>query len=254
MIIRAKFPSTCPTCGGRIQPGTLVGWDPGTKATHEDCGAPQRATRSSATTRSATTRSAAARSAAARSAAARRNPQPALKAGEQIIGRGGDDPAPYVVGRVLHMERVAGGGGPDGHYFVVVWGGARTRGCEDMGYYDKWYVSGIIRPASADEAAPVAERLAAAATKKAEADALEASKIVESHVWDGPPAGSETIWSETRMAGSEYWSAGADGIVRYTSSDYDAGPHTWETTATRDQVEALKASGLYRPNLLAAAR
>lgn len=42
MIIRAKFPSTCPGCGERIRVGEQVEWARGTKARHVAC-APGRA-------------------------------------------------------------------------------------------------------------------------------------------------------------------------------------------------------------------
>jgi|SRR5215472_6602306 len=37
MTIRAKFASICPTCGERIEIGTVVEWERGQKATHVDC-------------------------------------------------------------------------------------------------------------------------------------------------------------------------------------------------------------------------
>lgn len=37
MIITARFASTCPSCGTRIQPGTRVEWERGAKATHTRC-------------------------------------------------------------------------------------------------------------------------------------------------------------------------------------------------------------------------
>ena len=37
MIIKAKFSSTCPTCGRRIKKGDSVEWSKGRKAVHADC-------------------------------------------------------------------------------------------------------------------------------------------------------------------------------------------------------------------------
>lgn len=37
MTITAKFPGTCPACGGEITPGTKIEWSKGEKARHTDC-------------------------------------------------------------------------------------------------------------------------------------------------------------------------------------------------------------------------
>lgn len=65
---------------------------------------------------------------------------------------------------------------------------------------------------------------------------------------DAPPAGSEPIWEEYRMSGSDRWLEGPDGVIYYVRSDYDMGPAAWRTSATRAQIERAKKLGL-RPGL-----
>lgn len=38
MTMNAKYPSTCPTCRGRITPGQSIEWSKGTPARHSSCG------------------------------------------------------------------------------------------------------------------------------------------------------------------------------------------------------------------------
>lgn len=42
MTIRAKYPSICDTCGGRIREGDFIHWMRGLPAVHESCQAFQR--------------------------------------------------------------------------------------------------------------------------------------------------------------------------------------------------------------------
>jgi hypothetical protein len=71
----------------------------------------------------------------------------------------------YDVGRTIHMGKVHGGGGPDGHFWTIVSADKPWRN-EDLGHYD-WTETARVRPATDDEAAPVAARLEVAARKKA---------------------------------------------------------------------------------------
>lgn len=251
MVITAKYASTCPDCGNTIREGSKVQWERGQKARHVSCpnggtgdAAPQGRGRKSWAKPLPS-------SSNARAPRAVRNPQPKLATGEQFVQRAGNDPAPYTVGETLRFNNVTGGGGPDGHYWTVTWASGSRRGNEDNQEFERRIVSGHVRPATDGEAAPVAERIAAANAKKEGAETLCAvlSASKSGHTYDGPPAEVETIWEESRPAGSERWSADPSGQVYYTSSDYDMGPSTWTSSATKEQVEALRATGLYRPNL-----
>lgn len=71
----------------------------------------------------------------------------------------------YDVGRTLRVGNVAGGGGPDGHYWTIVSCDKPWRN-EDADVFD-WTETARVRPATDEEAAPVAARIELAARKKA---------------------------------------------------------------------------------------
>lgn len=153
MTITAKFPGTCTVCGRHIGVGDKIEWQKGEGSRHAAC-APGTARPS-------------ARRSSPRPAGRRRSDEPrGLRAGEQLIERtshGRDDG--YAVGSTIHARRIAGGGGADGHYWTVLEAG-KTPPNEDLDRFD-WMSWAIVRPATEAEAAPVAERLAAAETRKA---------------------------------------------------------------------------------------
>lgn len=153
--------------------------------------------------------------------------------------RGRDDC--YEVGEVIAVDR--------GTKFAVVIESGKYRDDDT----DGWMLTARVRPATEAEATPVKTRREARQAAKAAADTLAADLRAAMHaeLVDGLPAGAVDLWVEQRMAGSERWSL-ADGSVYYTESDYDMGQMTWRTTATAEQVAALKATSLYRPGLLEA--
>ncbi len=112
MIITAKFPSRCASCGNNIGAGDRIEWKKGSPAVHERC---------------------AGRSVAPKAAAPkhynipRSNVTPkAPKKSVDTTGcisltrRSQDRHDNYDVGQLLHATRISGGGGHDGHYFTVV--------------------------------------------------------------------------------------------------------------------------------------
>src|SRR5574341_658376 len=82
-------------------------------------------------------------------------PDPGL--GEQIVRRRGHDPA--IPGRTYRFRNISGGGGPGGLYWTVLSSGTSPPN-EDLGSFD-WTVWTHVRPATDEEAAPVAMRIAA---------------------------------------------------------------------------------------------
>lgn len=78
----------------------------------------------------------------------------------------------YAIGETNRFTKVAGGGGPDGHYWTVVAAGKRriSEG-EDDTYADRhgssWACWAHLRPATDEEAAPVVVRIARVETRKA---------------------------------------------------------------------------------------
>jgi len=158
----------------------------------------------------------------------------------------------YEVGKIMHLPKCSGGGGPDGHYFRVV-KSSKYRDDDT----DEWMLIGEVVAATADEAAPVAARIVAKALAETEAKAL-AGALREVRIMGETdarlfyaPKDVIDLWIEQRAAGSERWTfSPTTGIIYYAESSYDDGPATWATSATREQVEALKATGLYRPSLL----
>jgi hypothetical protein len=178
-----------------------------------------------------------------------RKEAPVIPANAQSIQRRSAGKADgYEVGAIMRLGNVAGGGGPDGHYFRVI---SASKYRDDD--YDEWYATAYVVPATDAEAAPVAERIARKAAAKAEAEALMralgASKSASMHLDQEPAGAMVTLWEDRRAAGSEAWIAIGQQVY-YTQSSYDDGPRWWATSATIEQVEQAKATGLIRPNLL----
>jgi len=145
MTITARYPSRCASCGGAIHAGDRIEWSKGTAARHTKCSGAARKSTSSSTL-----------------------PVPAT--GEQIVQK---YDGTYEVGQTLHIPRVADGGGADGHYWTVIGMGSRRiseaeNDCE-AGRRVQW---AHVRPATEDEAAPVAARVAEAAARKVAQDRL----------------------------------------------------------------------------------
>lgn len=179
MIIVAKFMSSCPKCGERIDPGDRVEWTKGSKAIHEAC--------ASTTAPGAS---------------------PVVRPTSKTTSEPGVEAAPYVryekwapckrgaLPQVAGEVRVAGktqrawaelrkgaSGGPvvEGDALVVVAQTARyesTEDNEDMGDMSGpgWHVTLYLRRATAEEAAPALARAAADRARR-EARELKTARI-----------------------------------------------------------------------------
>lgn len=153
----------------------------------------------------------------------------------------------YTVGDCIFFSKVNGG-----TYGVIIEAGKYRD--DDT---DEWMCTARVRPATEDEIAPVRarreERAAAKQAAKELADLLRNSKVIgetDARLFSRP-SDAVDIWAEIRSAGSERWShSPLTGLIYYTESSWDDGPATWKTTATREQVEQLKATGLYQPSLV----
>lgn len=138
MIITARYASVCPVCRHAIAEGAQVEWSKGAKAMHPGCaadGAPVKTARKSPSQ--------------PRAPKVRRE----LQAGETEISsrtRG------YTVGATVHAAKVAGGGGPDGHYWTVTHE-FFVRANEDNGQYDDLHCA-YVRAATEAECAPLIAR------------------------------------------------------------------------------------------------
>lgn len=177
--------------------------------------APKRATRWERQQRRATTRR----------TVRQREPGP----GEQLVHRRSRDRLDcYDVGAVLRLARVAGGGGPDGHFWTVVAQAGRWRDDDT----DEWHVSAIVRPATDEEAAPVVARLAAAERRKnLLAELGRIVRSVETHTDEQVPAGGRELVMHRTLAGSRRYVLASDGAVWEAESSYDDTPRQW---CTRD--------------------
>ena len=123
--------------------------------------------------------------------------------------------------------------------------------CEDRDCFCRRY--GWRTPYQVREIAPTAEQLAAEAeagskaARKAEIERLlQASHGVETHIGFAPPDGVSMtdLLVDARMAGSERYCLGSDGVVYYMRSDYDMGPVWWRTSATPELVAEAKTLGI----------
>lgn len=166
-----------------------------------------------------------------RAPSAPRRPSPPHVSGERTVERkskGRDDG--YDVGEVIRLPRVSGGGGPDGHWWVVI----ESRKYQEPDE-DEWMVSARVRPATDAEALPHASALD---QKKFRDDMLEEldklvrnmSNLVEDI--DKTTPGAKQIVLFRNMAGSDYYIVEDDRVIRITS-DYDMGPRYWVSKAPR---------------------
>jgi hypothetical protein len=240
MIITAKFPSTCHTCGKPIAAGEPIEWTKGSRdVRHASCVA-STPRRTSSTARHPVYSS---RPARPREAGLR---EP--KTGEQLIHRDSDA---YAIGDTIHASRIPGGGGEDGCYWTVVAAGSHriSEYEDDTREGDRRY-DAIVRPSTDPEAAACASRIAAAQARKARVaeltTLLRASRVAsETDARNqSVPRGSTVLWQDGRLAGSETWYQAPDGSVWYCRSSYDDGPAVWATTATVEQIAEAKALGL----------
>jgi hypothetical protein len=142
MSIVAKYAATCSMCHGAIRPGDKIEWAKGQPVRHTIC--PTGAKPGPV---------------APRKRVEPRQPQP----GEIAVSRrsaGRHDC--YEPGAIVHATRIAGGGGPDGHWFAVVCQTGRWQDDDT----DEWMIGGILRPATDAECAPGVARAGAKALRE----------------------------------------------------------------------------------------
>lgn len=157
-----------------------------------------------------------------------------------------DGPQRYRVGETYRIGRVSGGGGPDGHYWTVVdeWLGHHTQFSDDTREGEPC-AAATVRPATDEEAAAMAERIAAKADddkrKLALREALRSSILRPS---DSKPATGAVIVARDRLA-SEWWEQDSEGAIW---CNLPCGMGVRPTNATPDLIaEAIDARILQAP-------
>lgn len=222
MIIEAKFASTCPACSRPIAIGSRVEWERGNKARHTSC--------SEATSQNGS---------AKQSASASQKAATLPVAGERTVtreSRGRDDG--MTAGETVHMQHVSRGGGPDGHYWTVVADSSRYRDDDS----DEWMLATRVRPATDNEAAPLAARISARIELTARISELTTLARAGQSLGDvACPAGrSFTIHAGVRGSGVECAILGDDGSVSlWASGHYDDYIRTCWVTRDPRAVEIL---------------
>jgi hypothetical protein len=218
MVITAKFPSVCPCCSVRIEPGSKVEWGKGSPAQHVDCGSPKVTKLVPAP---------AARRSAPRAPRGPAFPASAPEAGAHKIEgrRNGRQDSRYDVGQVVHAPKVSiPGGGPDKAYYVVL----AAKMCspnEDQGYYD-WTECAWVRAATDEEAEAIAaERRRAAAPKlvlEAVVTALRAGQRVGDQEARAELAAPKVVECAVKHTSVERIALREDGtILGYHGGSYD---------------------------------
>lgn len=235
MIITAKFASVCPSCAGRIEAGSKVEWVKGEKARHVKCPAAGTAARATPPR-------------APRAPRGPRYPESAPEAGAHEISgrRNGRDDRRYDVGQVLYAPKVTiPGGGPDGHYYVVL-ACRLNRPNEDMGWYD-WTECAWVRAATAEEAETKAASMRRAAAPKVVAEyvtrTIRAGKqVAEEDAGSAiPSSGVDVVWS-TKGGDLHRVAVVGDVVIGYHGGSYDDyRAVAWRCAATPTLVLAVRA-------------
>lgn len=238
MIIVAKFASRCACCGQTIRPGDKIDWAKGTAARHAACAAGSRRPPKRAAT------------SAPRRPRAPQHPT-AVQAPEQVVYRRstGRYDAGHDAGTTVSLPRVAGGGGPGGVYWTVIATGKLPPNEENDDF--DWQIWTHVRPATDDEAAPVAERLeakaAAEARRSAQLAELEALVVRDEQRTPESearlPEGREyVIRPGAHGSGREVYRLTPDGrVARYHTGYYDDFRASLWTTGDARAVEVLSA-------------
>lgn len=243
-IITAKFASVCPNCANRIAPGSQVEWSKGEKARHIDCA------------------SAAAPAAKPRRPHAPRGPrfpETAPEPGAHLINgrRDGRDDARFDVGMVLHAPKIATlGGGPDGHYYVVL-ACRLDRPCEDNGEYD-WREHAWVRAATAEEAESKAAEIRRANAPKTVTEYVyrtvqAGERVSEKESRDALPADAD-VRIDTPKGDLHVIALAGDTVVGYHGGYYDDyRAKAWRCPATPTLAFAIRALASGKPDDLAVA-
>lgn len=109
-------------------------------------------------------------------------------------------------------------------------------------YSDAQAVAVLPTDQESADAAAIADRKARAESVKS---ALQLSYSAQTNIPSRPEGVSLTqIHGSSRMAGSETWYLGSDGIVYYCRSSYDDGPYWWRTSATPELLSQAKELGV----------
>lgn len=121
--------------------------------------------------------------------------------------------------------------------------------CEDMDCFCRdygWRTSYTAREITPEQLAAETQKTAEDKERKALESAIRGSFSIATHLPLGRPDAIQLtdIWSKNRMAGSEHWYLGSDGIVYHMRSDYNWEPNWWSTTATVQMIERAKTLGM----------
>lgn len=259
IAITAKYRGKCLTCGRWIEAGSKVMYEPGRGIRHpRACKAAEAAP--------------AAAPAEYKRKQAEMTPEQRLAAIDEILARAGRTRATRDDGAGLVTEPLsftrAGKEGPrvgeiirhtrKGHTqpsaYVVISVSApyyhSEDDCEDQGCFCGhygWQVSyDAIRVAPTEaESAANAEAERKRIRKEEVARLLHASYGGENHIDSAPEGVTMTkLYGASRLAGSETWYLGSDGVVYYCRSDYDMGPSWWRTSATPELVREAEQLGV----------
>lgn len=154
----------------------------------------------------------------------------------------------YDVGATIHAPRIAGGGGPDGHYWTVMHT-YFSRANEDMGQYDDLHYA-YARPATDDECSPLIARARAAKSRRTCEEVLAAAPVLTSVSDTGrlPPAaeieasvvvGRKTGSSGAVTDGGTTYALTATSIVAHHGGYYDDYRSTTRTIARTDELAQI---------------
>jgi len=233
MTITARYAGKCAGCGKAFAVGAQIEWSKGVSR-HPGCTTSESASAPKVRT------------------PATRKSYPA--GSHEISGRRtGRTDRRYEVGAVVHAPKVSvPGGGPDGHWYMVL-GAEMRRPNEDNGDFD-WREIATVRAATAEEALAPSSARAVSDSRKTAAEALPRS-IQAAH--DGPdarlmesmaPAGATRIVIGSRAAGSETVYVTHDRAW-YVQSSYDDGA-AWTALLT-DEMRAMVAVLVPEPAITA---
>lgn len=147
--------------------------------------------------------------------------------GERIVHRSTSE---YEVGQILHATRVAGGGGPDGHYWTVLAASShRIAEWENDCREGETEYDALVRPATDEEATARAAQIAeATAAQVAREDTVRQLTTGEPQGRDAYPAGRVIASQPPRclgsMAATPYLIATETGAVYHVRPIYDDAP------------------------------
>lgn len=166
-----------------------------------------------------------------------REPNPA--ASEKLLG---GTKGAYELGATKRYPKIPGGGGPGGIYWTIILVGQhRISQAEDDTREGEMYYEAIIRPATDDEARPVAERIAAADAAAEKTKAAMVILTTGESLGRGKPAGDCHVLGE-KPGGSPLiacdYVAEIGGVCYHVRPVYDDSPVYTRLAADRAAIDA----------------